>query len=169
EALQACLSRIGRTHAAEKSYNNLWGLPLTLARMPATSNFAVVEIGMNHRYVIAPLARLARPHLAIITTVEHVHIGYLGSLEAIAEEKSDIFLGLEQKGVAIIKRDSPQFPIMQSAAERQGARVISFGRSPEADVRAANVELHPDGSDVTVDALGTSLRYRLGAPGAHLV
>src|SRR5690606_19634839 len=150
EALRACHTRIGRTHAAEKSYNNHWGVPLTLARLPADSQFCVVEMGMNHRGEIAPLARLARPHVAIITTVEPVHIGYLGSLEAIAEEKSDIFLGLRSNGVAIIKRDSPQFPIMQAAAERQGARVISFGKSQDANVRATDIKLHPDGSDVKI-------------------
>ncbi len=169
EALRACLSRLGPTHAAEKSYNNHWGVPLTLARMPATSASAVVEIGMNHRGEIAPLARMAAPHVAIITTVEPVHIGYLGSLEAIAEEKSDIFLGLSSGGTAIIKRDSPQFPIMRAAAERQGARIISFGQSPEADVRLQAVELEADGSRAVVDALGKSLAYRIGAPGAHLV
>jgi UDP-N-acetylmuramoyl-tripeptide--D-alanyl-D-alanine ligase len=169
EALRACLSRIGPTHAAEKSHTNHWGVPLTLARMPADSRFCVVEMGMNHRGEIAPLARLARPHVAIITTVEPVHIGYLGSLEAIAEEKSDIFLGLEPDGVAIIKRDNPQFAIMKAAAERQGARVISFGKSQDADVRATDIELHPNGSDVTVDALGQTHSYRVGAPGAHLV
>lgn len=168
EALRACLSRIGPTHAAEKSYNNHWGVPLTLARMPAGLEFAVLEIGMNHRGEIAPLARLAQPHVAIITTIEPVHIGYLGSLEAIAEEKSDIFLGLAPGGVAVIKRESPQFPIMQATAERQGARIISFGSSPEADVRAVDIRLEANGSEITVDALGTKLSYRLGAPGAHL-
>lgn len=169
EALRACLSRLGPTHAAEKSYNNHWGVPLTLARMPANAAYAVLEIGMNHRGEIAPLTRLARPHVAVITTVEPVHIGHLGSLTAIAEEKSDVFLGLEPDGVAIIKRDSPLFPIMQEAAERQNARVISFGHDPEADVRATEVKLEDDGSDVTVSALGQTLSYRLGAPGAHLV
>src|SRR5690606_14060180 len=168
EALRACLSRIGTTHAAEKSYNNHWGVPLTLARLPADSQFCVVEMGMNHRGEIAPLARLAQPHVAIITTIEPVHIGYLGSLEAIAEEKSDIFLGLAPGGVAVIKRDSPQFSIMKAAAERQGARIISFGSSPEADVRAVDIELQANCSAITADALGTKLSYRLGAPGAHL-
>ena len=168
EALRSCLSRIGPTHAAEKSYNNHWGVPLTLARMPASSDFAVLEIGMNHRGEIAPLARLAQPHVAIITTIEPVHIGYLGSLKAIAEEKSDIFRGLVPGGVAVTKRDSPQFSIMKAAAERQGARIISFGSSPEADVRAVDIKLQANGSDITADALGTKLSYRLGAPGAHL-
>ncbi len=169
EALRACLARLGPTHASEKSYNNHWGVPLTLARMPVASTFAVLEIGMNHRGEIAPLTRLARPHLAIITAVEPVHIGQLASLEAIAAEKSDIFLGLEPGGAAIINRDSPYCSLMRAAAERQGARVIGFGLDPAADVRPAVVKLDAGGSDVTVDALGERLSYRLGAPGAHLV
>lgn len=169
EALRASLSQIAPTHAAEKSYNNQWGVPLTLARMPPKVAYAVIEIGMNHRGEIEPLARLARPHIAIITTVEPVHIGHLSSIEAIAEEKSDIFLGLEPDGVAIIKRDSPQYPIMRAAAERKRAAVISFGLHPEADVRATAVTLEADASEVSVNALGETLSYRLGAPGAHLV
>jgi UDP-N-acetylmuramoyl-tripeptide--D-alanyl-D-alanine ligase len=168
EALRACLSRLGQTHAAEKSYNNHWGVPLTLARMPADAEYAVLEIGMNHRGEIAPLARLVRPHIAIITTIEPVHLGYLGSLKAIAEEKSDVFLGLEPDGVAIIRRDSPQFPIMEAAAKRQAARVLTFGRSAEADVRLIAVEPNATGSTVMVDALGRRLSYELGTPGAHI-
>lgn len=168
EALRACLSRLGRTHAAEKSYNNHWGVPLTLARMPADTQFAVLEIGMNHRGEIAPLAQLVRPHLAIITTIEPVHLGYLGSLEAIAEEKSDVFLGLEPGGIAVIRRDSPQFPIMEAAAKRQGARVLTFGRSAEADVRLIGIEPGAAGSTVTVHAFGRRLTYELGTPGAHI-
>jgi UDP-N-acetylmuramoyl-tripeptide--D-alanyl-D-alanine ligase len=169
EALRSCLSRLGPTHAAEKSYNNQWGVPLTLARMPAGSAYGVIEIGMNHRGEIEPLAKLARPHVAIITTVEPVHIAYLGSLEAIAEEKSDVFLGLEPDGVAVIKRDSPHFDLMRRRAEKQGARVQSFGLHPEADVRAVAVKLEPDGSDVTVRLEGEAINYRLGIPGAHIV
>jgi UDP-N-acetylmuramoyl-tripeptide--D-alanyl-D-alanine ligase len=169
EALRACLSRLGPTHSDEKSYNNQWGVPLTLARMPTATAHAVIEIGMNHRGEIAPLTRLARPHIAIITTVEPVHIAYLGSLGEIAEEKSDIFLGLEPGGVAVIKRDSPFFDTMRQRAEQQGARVMGFGLHPEADVRAVAVKLDADGSDVTVLANGQSFDYRLGVPGAHIV
>ncbi len=169
EALRACLSRLGRTHAAEKSYNNQWGVPLTLARMPAGSEYAVIEIGMNHRGEIAPLARLARPHAAIITTVEPVHIAYLGSLENIAEEKADVFLGLEPGGIAIIKRDSPFFDLMRRRAEQQGARLQSFGLHPEADIRGVAVKLEADGSEVSVRFDGEAFSYRLGIPGAHIV
>ncbi len=169
EALRACLQRLAATHAAEKSYNNQWGVPLTLARMPANSAYGVIEIGMNHRGEIAPLTRLARPHVAVVTTVEPVHIGHLGSLEAIAEEKADIFLGLEPGGTAIIKRDSPLFDVMRARAESQSARIISFGLHPAADVRAVAVKLEADGSDVTIQANKRVMTYRLGVPGAHLV
>ncbi len=169
EALRACLQRLSATHAAEKSYNNQWGVPLTLARMPANSAYGVIEIGMNHRGEIAPLARLARPHVAVVTTIEPVHIGYLGSLEAIAEEKADIFLGLEPGGTAIIKRDSPHFDAMRVRAESQGAHIVSFGLHPDSDVRAVAVKLEADGSDVTIQANKRITTYRLGVPGAHLV
>ena len=90
EMLRTVLAAFGRTHAAVASYNNHWGLPLTLARMPRDTEFCVAEIGMNHAGEIAPLARLARPHVAVITAVEKAHIGYLGSIEAIADEKAEI-------------------------------------------------------------------------------
>ena len=95
EMLRTILSAFGRTHAAVASYNNHWGLPLTLARMPPDAAFCVAEIGMNHAGEIAPLARLARPHVAVITAVETAHIGFLGSIEAIADEKAELLRPLE--------------------------------------------------------------------------
>ena len=102
--LRTILAAFGRTHAAVASYNNHWGLPLTLARMPRDTAFCVAEIGMNHAGEIAPLARLARPHVAVITAVEKAHIGYLGSIEAIADEKAEILRALEPGGVAVLPR-----------------------------------------------------------------
>ena len=90
EMLRACLSRLGPTHAPEKSFNNHWGVPLTLARMPATTRYAVLEIGMNHPGEIAPLAKLTRPHVAIVTTVEPVHLGFFDSVEQIADAKAEM-------------------------------------------------------------------------------
>jgi len=169
EALRATLSEIGATHAAEKSFNNHWGVPLTLARMPADVDYGVFEIGMNHRGEIAPLARMIRPHVAVITTVEPVHIGYLGSIEAIAEEKSDIFLGLEPGGTAVIKLDSPSFSIMDHRARAVGATVKTFGLHPDANVRAAAVTLEDEGSSVVAEVDGRAVSYRVGTPGAHIV
>src|SRR3712207_4450337 len=127
--LRAALATQGRVHAAEASYNNHWGVPLTLARMPADTDYAVIEIGMNHPGEIAPLARQARPHVILITTIGPAHLEAFGSIEGIAEEKASICEGLEPGGTAVLNGDVPQLPIMVAAAERAGARVITFGRS----------------------------------------
>ena len=168
EALRACLMQIGATHAAEKSFNNHWGVPLTLARMPADSRFGVFEIGMNHAGEIAPLTTLVRPHVAIITTVEPVHLEFFGSVAAIAEAKAEIFAGLEPGGTAILNRDNAFFDLLSDRARAVGARVVSFGRHLEADVRPEVLDLGPDGSDIIVKLGDKRIAYRLGAPGGHL-
>lgn len=168
EALRACLSRIGPTHAAEKSFNNHWGVPLTLARMPAGAHYGVFEIGMNHAGEITPLAQLVRPHVAIITTVEPVHLEYFPSVEAIAEAKAEIFAGLEPGGTAILNRDNAFFELLETRAQARGARVLSFGRHQAADVHPEVWSLHADGSEIVVCLGGRRVAYRLGAPGAHI-
>jgi len=167
EMLRTVLSALGPTHAAMASYNNHWGLPLTLARTPAGAAFCVVEIGMNHPGEIAPLARLARPHVAVITAVEKAHIGYLGSIEAIAEEKGAICRGLEPGGVAVLPADSPQLPQLRAAAGT--ARVVTFGTAPDADSRLVSAEADANGSDVVAELDGETVRFRLNAPGPHMV
>ena len=107
EMLRLALSPFGRVHAAQASFNNHWGVPLTLALTPPDAEFAIVEIGMNHPGEIAPLARLARPHVAVVTNVAAVHIGHMGSLEAIADEKASIQDGLEPGGITVLPGDSP--------------------------------------------------------------
>ena len=121
EMLRAMLSACGVTHASAASYNNHWGVPLTLARMPADARFGVFEIGMNHAGEIAPLTRMARPHVALVTTIAPVHIEHLGSIEAIADAKAEIFLGLEPGGTAVFNRDAPQFERLTAAAASRGA------------------------------------------------
>jgi UDP-N-acetylmuramoyl-tripeptide--D-alanyl-D-alanine ligase len=166
EMLRTILSTLGRTHAAVASYNNHWGLPLTLARMPPDAEFCVVEIGMNHPGEIAPLADLARPHVAVITAVEKAHIGFLGSIEAIADEKAAILGALEPGGIAVLPADSPLFPRLRAAAG--DASVVSFGASPQADVRLTSLSADEDGSDVTADVHGGRVKFRLNAPGHHM-
>jgi UDP-N-acetylmuramoyl-tripeptide--D-alanyl-D-alanine ligase len=166
EMLRTILDAFGRTHAAVASYNNHWGLPLTLARMPPDSEFCVAEIGMNHPGEISPLARLARPHVAVITAIEKAHIGFLGSIEAIADEKAAILHGLEPDGIAVLPADSPQFPRLRSAAK--GARIVTFGAAPAANVRLTDLAADADGSDVVAEIDGRSLRFRLNAPGMHM-
>jgi UDP-N-acetylmuramoyl-tripeptide--D-alanyl-D-alanine ligase len=166
EMLRTILGAFGRTHAAVASYNNHWGLPLTLARIPRDAEFCVAEIGMNHPGEIAPLARLARPHVAVITTVEKAHIGFLGSIEAIADEKAAILSGLEPGGVAVLPADSPQFPRLRAASV--DARIVTFGATSSANVRLADLAADADGSDIVVEIDGRPVRFRLNAPGRHM-
>jgi UDP-N-acetylmuramoyl-tripeptide--D-alanyl-D-alanine ligase len=169
EALRLVLARQGETHASAASYNNHWGVPLTLARMPRESRFGVFEIGMNHAGEIAPLTRMVRPHVAAITTIEPVHIEYFRSILGIADAKGEIFGGLEPGGVAVIGRDSPYFARLHAHALASPAgRVISFGESEGADVRALRIVLKPEGSIVEANVLGAPLTYRLGTPGRHV-
>ena len=170
EALHVALGEQGETHASVASYNNHWGVPLSLARCPSSAHFAVFELGMNHAGEIEPLARLARPHVAIITAVEPVHLEFFPSLEAIADAKAEIFLGLEPAGAAVINRDSAQFSRLKQNAQRADVeRIVSFGEHADADAHLIACALHSDSSDVEARILRTQLRYRLGAPGRHLV
>src|SRR5215813_10928176 len=169
EALRLALAKSGATHASVASYNNHWGVPLSLARMPVETQFGAFEIGMNHAGEITPLTRLVRPHVAIITTIEPVHLEYFGSLEAIADAKAEIFLGLEPGGVAVINRDNSQYERLKTAAQAAGARVVSFGEHAEADARLMRASLRPDSSAVEACILGVDVTYKLGAPGRHVV
>nr|WP_255568873.1 UDP-N-acetylmuramoyl-tripeptide--D-alanyl-D-alanine ligase [Neoroseomonas alba] len=164
EMLRAALAASGPTHAATASYNNHWGVPLTLARTPRDAAFAVIEIGMNHPGEIAPLARLARPHVALITTVEAAHIGHMGSLEAIAREKGSIAEGLEPGGIVILPADTPMLPILRAAAA--GARILTFGEGGDAHAIRATADI--EGSDIEADIAGTRIAFRLGTPGLHM-
>ena len=172
EAIFAALERSSRgaAHRSVKSYNNHVGVPLSLARMPARSKFGIFEIGMNHAGEIAGLTSQVRPDVAVITTIAPAHIEMLGSEEAIADAKAEIFTGLEPGGVAIIPADSLHYPRLKKAAESQGGAVISFGRSPHADVRLLDaVAAHNGGSLVTVDLGDRRMCYTVAAPGEHWV
>jgi UDP-N-acetylmuramoyl-tripeptide--D-alanyl-D-alanine ligase len=170
EALRLALSKDGETHASIASYNNHWGVPLSLARCPASARYAVLEIGMNHPGEIAPLSRLARPHVALITTIAPVHLEFFGSLTKIADAKAEIFVGLEPGGVAVINRDIAQFAHLRRCAdEAKVERIVSFGEHAKADARLIKCVLHPRCSTVQASILGTELTYKIGAPGRHLV
>jgi UDP-N-acetylmuramoyl-tripeptide--D-alanyl-D-alanine ligase len=168
EMLRPMLSACGLTHASAASYNNHWGVPLTLARMPANARFGVIEMGMNHAGEITPLTRMARPHAAFVTTIAPVHIEYLGSIEAIADAKAEIFLGLEPHGTAVLNRDAPQFERLMKAAASRGAGVLSFGRGADCYAQLLAIEAIDGGSRVRVRILGRDLAFELGAPGVHM-
>jgi UDP-N-acetylmuramoyl-tripeptide--D-alanyl-D-alanine ligase len=170
EALRLALAASGPTFAAAGSLNNHWGVPLSLARLPPDAAYAVLELGMNHPGEIAALTRLARPHVAVITTVEPVHLGFFTSVEAIADAKAEIFLGLEPGGVAVLNRDNRHYDRLLAAALRAGAaEVIGFGAHPEAVLRLADCVLDPDGSTFEAAFGGRMLRCRLPVPGRHWV
>ena len=170
EALRLALSADGATHASVASYNNHWGVPLSLARCPESVKYAVFEIGMNHAGEITPLAKLVRPHVAIVTGIEPVHLEYFGSLEKIADAKAEIFAGVEPGGTAVLNRDNPQFARLAAAAKAAGiGRIVSFGEDNNADARLLRLSLQADSSTVESTILGQSVTYKLGAPGRHLV
>ncbi|MER2251569.1 UDP-N-acetylmuramoylalanyl-D-glutamyl-2,6-diaminopimelate--D-alanyl-D-alanine ligase [Methylorubrum podarium] len=169
EALRHVLSAQGATHASVASYNNHWGVPLTLARMPAESRFGVFEIGMNHGAEILPLTAMVRPDVALITTVEPVHIEHFRSLSAIADAKGEIFSGLKPGGVAVINRDNPNYErLLAHAHASRAGRVITFGEHASADVRAQRILTRPDVSVVDATVMGIPVTYQLGTPGRHV-
>jgi UDP-N-acetylmuramoyl-tripeptide--D-alanyl-D-alanine ligase len=171
EALYAALERYakGKVHRSVKSYNNHTGVPLSLARMPRDSEFAVLEMGMNAKGEIAALTRLVRPHVALITTLASAHIEYLGSMEAIADAKAEIFGGLEPDGIAIVPEDTPYRDRLVKAARRHAERTDTFGHG-DADVTALHaVRAENGGSLVTARLIDSELTYTIAQRGDHWV
>ncbi|GAA6187504.1 UDP-N-acetylmuramoyl-tripeptide--D-alanyl-D-alanine ligase [Litorivita sp. NS0012-18] len=166
EMLRDVLSGQGRCHVAEASYNNHWGVPLTLARMPQDSEFAVIEIGMNHAGEIAPLAMMARPHVAMVTTVAAAHLEAFDNIEGIAREKAEIFRGLEPHGTAVINADLEVTPILRAAAEAQRAHIIGFGESAP-DYRLTGVKLIGDATVISAEISGAPVHFKLDSAGRH--
>jgi UDP-N-acetylmuramoyl-tripeptide--D-alanyl-D-alanine ligase len=170
EALRLALAACGRTFASAGGLNNHWGAPLSLARMPPDVAFGIFELGMNHPGEIAVLTWLVRPHVAVITAVEPAHLGFFPSLEAIADAKAEIFLGLEPGGIAVLNRDNPHFARLSAAARRAGAaEVIGFGAHPKAAVRLLDCVLRPRSSTIEAALPGAVLRFALPVPGRHWV
>ena len=170
EALRLALSAEGETHASVASYNNHWGVPLSLARCPSGVKFAIFEIGMNHAGEITPLTKLVRPHVAIVTGIEPVHLEYFGSLEKIADAKSEIFAGVEAGGAVVLNRDNAQYERLANAAkEARIERIVSFGEDAAANARLIKVSLQAESSTVEANILGQTVTYKVGAPGRHLV
>jgi UDP-N-acetylmuramoyl-tripeptide--D-alanyl-D-alanine ligase len=169
EALRHVLSAQGETHASVASFNNHWGVPLSLARCPASARFAVFEIGMNHVGEITPLVKLVRPHVAVITTVEPVHLEFFSGIEEIADAKAEIFLGLEPDGAVVLNRDNAQFGRLEARAKELGiSRIVSFGTDAQSDARLLEVSLHPACSAVHASILGHDVTYKISMPGRHM-
>ncbi|HXT09384.1 MAG TPA: UDP-N-acetylmuramoyl-tripeptide--D-alanyl-D-alanine ligase, partial [Roseiarcus sp.] len=166
EMARLALSAVGTTHASVASFNNHWGVPLTLARLPAEAAFGVFEIGMNHPGEITPLVGLVRPQVALVTAIGAVHIEYFGSLEAIADAKAEIFSGVAAGGAAILNRDAPQFERLAAAARGRGLRIVDFGAKGAARLIAC--EPQGEGSRITAEIDGEPIEFALGAAGRHM-
>ena len=138
------LSAQGATHAAEASYNNHWGVPLTLARLPEAAEFAVIEIGMNAPGEIAPLSRLARPHVAMITAIGPAHLEAFDEIAGIAREKASIFAGLEPGGKAVVNADTDCAAILLESARAAGAEIVDFGETAAQTCRLTGTRVTAD-------------------------
>jgi UDP-N-acetylmuramoyl-tripeptide--D-alanyl-D-alanine ligase len=170
EALRLALGACGSTFASAGSLNNHWGVPLSLARMPADADYAVFELGMNHPGEIATLTRLVRPYIAVISTIAPAHLGFFRSVEQIADAKAEIFVGLEPGGAAILNRDNQHYPRLATAAAAAGAaQVFGFGIDPEAAIRLVDCVLEPGGSTADAIVAGKHVRFRLNVAGRHWV
>ncbi len=167
EMLRAILSGQGKVHAAEASYNNHWGVPLTLARLPQDADFAVIEIGMNHPGEIAPLSRLARPHVALITIIAPAHLEAFDSLEGIAREKAAICEGMEPGGTAVLPADLETSQILIDIARACGAQVVIFGSSLAADYRMTSATLCDEVTIVKAEHAGQPFLFKVLSPGRH--
>ncbi len=167
EMLRAVLGGQGQVHAAEKSFNNQWGVPLTLARMPQDAEFAVIEVGMSNPGEIAPLARMARPHVALITTVVAAHLEAFEDIDGIAHEKASVLDGLEPGGIAVLPAGLPVSDILTQKAAAINARVISFGADKGCDYRLKDVTLQRDTTIVQARARGAAVLFKVRSAGRH--
>ena len=169
EMLSIVFSALGKTHASKKSFNNHWGVPLSLANMPKDTDYGIFELGMNHAGELTKLTAQVKPHIAIITTIEPVHIEFFKNAEAIADAKAEIFTGMGKEGIAILNLDNPHFARLNAHAEKAGVgKVFSFGEDEEAQSRMIDCSLHADSTKVTADILGERVKYKLNIPGKHI-
>lgn len=169
EQLRLMLGAVDETYATQGSLNNHWGVPLSLTRLPETSKYGVFEIGMNHAGELGPLSKEVRPHVALITNIEAVHLEHFESLEAIAKAKAEIFLGLDSTGIAIINHDSPHRALLLDAARAQGIKkILSFGLDAKSDAHPLSIEQDEEGTNVEALIAGKKISYRINALGRHL-
>jgi UDP-N-acetylmuramoyl-tripeptide--D-alanyl-D-alanine ligase len=167
EILRLAFNALGRTHASAASYNNHWGVPLSLALMPRDTEFGIFEVGMNHFGELRNLVSFVEPHVALITTIAPAHLEFFGNCEAIADAKSEIFEGLLPGGVGLIPADSPYATRLKARAElARVSRIVSFGEKGDARL----ISFAPDGEGMRVkaDILGRLVDVHVGAPGAHI-
>ncbi len=159
----------GRTHGSVASFNNLWGVPLTLARMPQMTQFGIFEVGMNHPGEIRPLTQMIKPHIAIITSIVECHIEFFNSEEDIARAKAEIFEGMNPGGAVLLNQDNAHFDLLSKLAQGYGLKVFRFGKSENADFRLLSWEGGAEKSSVKAEIGGEQISYTLPVPGVHWV
>jgi UDP-N-acetylmuramoyl-tripeptide--D-alanyl-D-alanine ligase len=170
EALRHCLSAVGKVHASAASFNNHWGVPLTMAKMPEDTQYGVFEVGMNHPGEIRNLIRFVQPHVAIITIIAAAHLGFFKNLDEIADAKAEIFEGIVTGGTAILNRDDQRYRLLEHAAKKAGVENIQgFGENARASFKLVKCELHAENSSVMVRIGGKDMFVKVGAPGRHIV
>jgi len=168
EALKLVLAAQGLTHASEGSLNNHWGVPLSLARLPETAAYGVFELGMNHAGELTPLSKLVRPHVAIITTIEAVHLEFFDSVDDIASAKAEVFAGIEKNGVAVLNQDNDYFGYLtRQALVRGAAQVVGFGSGKGAWAQLLGYEPNESGARIDAEIGGKRIVFTIAAPGRH--
>lgn len=169
EALYIAFSALGKTIASQGGLNNHWGLPLSLSRIPADHDFAVLEMGMNHAGEIRPLSKMARPHVAIITTVADVHRAFFKSTDDIALAKAEIFEGVEPGGTLVLNRDTPTYTLLRDEAQKiKSHKVLTFGSHIEADIRLQTITMNQESCIVHAVIQGKPITYKLNTTAQHL-
>ncbi len=169
ELLRLALGALGTTHASAASYNNHWGVPLSVASMPRDVRYGVFEVGMNHFGEIRSLVGFVRPHVALVTTIAPAHLEFFGTCEAIADAKSEVFEGLLPGGAALVPADSPYADrLVARARQAHIGRILKFGEKAGSDARLTAYSEGPDGALVGADVAGMPVEFRLGAPGRHI-
>jgi len=173
EMLRVALEACGKVHASVASFNNHWGVPLTLARMPQETEFGIFEIGMNHPNEISPLVQMVRPHVALINNVAPVHLGAFDSVDGIAHAKAEIFDGLnldqDATGVAVLNADDDRIELLSELARSKGVqRIVTFGETDGADIHCDTLVEKADCSCLTATVLGTQVMVKIGSPGRHI-
>jgi UDP-N-acetylmuramoyl-tripeptide--D-alanyl-D-alanine ligase len=163
------LSHFGRSYKNIARFNHQVGVPKSVANIPQESDYAVIEMGMGKPGTILPKSVMARPHIVIVTEIQHDHMEFHDSISSVITTKLEIVDGLEPGGVVVLNRDSRHFAHMLGVLHAQGiARIISFGEHPLADIRAICIQLYPDYSEIEVEIYGRHTRYKLSLPGVHM-
>src|SRR6185369_70355 len=167
EILRLACDALGRTHASAASYNNHWGVPLSLASLPRDAEYGIFEVGMNHFGELRNLVSFVKPHVALVTTIAPAHLEFFGNCEAIADAKSEVFEGLLPGGVALIPADNAYAERLKARARQAHvSRIVTFGEKGDAKL----IDITPDGEGMRVkaDILGRSVDCHVGAPGTHI-